>query len=259
MQALPAYDIEGSGPPVLVMHGWGGCAASMRPVVQALTENGFSAIVPDFHGHGRTPPPPQAWDVDDYAAAVLALLDELRVVRCDIVAHSFGGRVALVLASGFPDRVGRMVLTGCAGVRPKRTLKGRLRVAGFKCAKRLARWSFARKLLRVFGIDVAKKVAQAGSADYRAITDETLRQTFVRVVNQDLTPRLAQIKAPAILLWGRADTDTPMWMGETMQRQMQDAALIPLEGGHFAYLEQSFAFQRIMLAFFKNEGRNHGG
>ena len=72
----------------------------------------------DFPGHGQSPEPPEVWNVDQFKAQIIALLDEIGAERVDIVAHSFGGRVALLMAAENPERVGRMVLTGCAGLLP---------------------------------------------------------------------------------------------------------------------------------------------
>jgi len=239
---------------VLVLHGWGGCIDSMAPVSKVLADSGFMAVVPDFPGHGATPPPGSAWGIEDYTAEVIALLDDLKIEKTDIVAHSFGARVAVVLAARHPSRVRRMVLTGAAGVKPRRSLRTRLRISAYKTAKKLAAKPKTAKLLLGIGIDVKKRAQNAGSADYRAITDENLRASFVRVINTDLTPLLRQIAAPTVLLWGQNDADTPLYMGKIMQKRMQDAALIPLEGTHFAYLEQAVAFNKIMLNFFCGEG-----
>nr|MDD6336173.1 alpha/beta hydrolase [bacterium] len=247
---LPAFDRVGQGRPVLLLHGWGGNADSMQPVTQTVADAGMMAIVPDFPGHGRTPPPDTAWGVEEFAGQMLALLDSLGVERCDIIAHSFGGRVALVLAAHHPERVGRMVLTGCAGIRPRRGLIKRLKVLAYKCGKKLASRPAAAKICAKMGIDLAVRMERAGSADYRAIRDKTMRQTFVRVVGEDLSPLLPLIQAPTIAIWGDRDDATPLWMGCRMARRMQDCALIPFEGeGHFAYLTQSQRFNRIALYF----------
>lgn len=74
------------------------------------------------------------------------------------------------------------------------------------------------------------------------------------MINQDLTPCLSQIHQPTLLLWGDADTETPLWMGQQMAQTIPDAALIPLEGGsHFAYLEQAARFNAIVRNFLLEE------
>lgn len=75
-----------------------------------------------------------------------------------------------------------------------------------------------------------------GSKDYNAL-DADMRQTFSKVVNHDLAPLLKEIHQPTLLVWGDQDTETPLWMGQQMEKEIPDAGLVILEGGtHFAYL-----------------------
>ena len=118
------YQIFGTeGKFILCMHGWGGQIDSFKPLIRDLTaESGKARVIGvDFPGHGQSPEPPEVWNVDQFKAQIIALLDEIGAERVDIVAHSFGGRVALLMAAENPERVGRMVLTGCAGLLPKRS------------------------------------------------------------------------------------------------------------------------------------------
>ena len=109
---------------------------------------------------------------------------------------------------------------------------------------------------RLFGeekIDLWREalVQHFGSADYRALTP-FMRQTFNRVIAQDLTPCLAKIKAPTLLVWGENDTATPLWMGQQMEKEIPDAGLVVLKGcGHFAYLDKYGEFRLIAESFLK--------
>ena len=88
-----------------------------------------------------------------------------------------------------------------------------------------------------------------GSRDYNAL-DEEMRKTFVKVISLDLSDRYARIKQPTLLIWGDRDTETPMWMGQRMEKDIPDAGLVVLEGGtHFAYLEQAQRFCAIARHF----------
>ena len=80
------------------------------------------------------------------------------------------------------------------------------------------------------------------------------KKTFVKVIQQDLSGLYAQIQQPTLLMWGDRDTETPIWMGRQMERDMRDAALIHLEGGtHFAYLEQLDRFAIIAEQFLSGD------
>ncbi len=120
----PPAHIEqcGTGPPVLLLHGWGVSSALFQPTMAGL-KHAFTLIAPDFPGFGSTTPPPTAWSVNDYAVWVVHVLDSLHISQVHVIGHSHGGRVAIKLASQWPERVVKLVLADSAGIRPKRTLK----------------------------------------------------------------------------------------------------------------------------------------
>src|SRR5688572_16903227 len=106
----PAHlERRGSGPPVLLLHGWGASSALFQSTMAGL-EHAFALVAPDFPGFGATPPPPRAWSVGDYTAWTVRLLDALALDRVHVIGHSFGGRVAIKLASTYPERVDKQVL-----------------------------------------------------------------------------------------------------------------------------------------------------
>jgi len=243
----PAHVVwRGSGPPVLLLHGWGASSALFAPVMDAL-EHAFTLIAPDFPGFGATPQPPVPWSVGDYTDWLVCLLDSLGIGRAHVVGHSFGGRVAIKLASLRPERVARLVLTDSAGIRPRRGVAYWLRVRAFKTLRWLSHAAAAPPLVRHWAGAQAEKQS---APDYRQASG-TLRGSFVRVVNEDLRALLPQIQAPTLLIWGECDADTPLADGQLMERLIPDAGLVVFEGaGHYAYLEQSARFCRIIEAFF---------
>jgi 3-oxoadipate enol-lactonase len=103
-------ELRGAGPPVLLLHA-GGLDGRMWDGLAQRIENRFSLVIPDLRGHGRTPVPPER-----YAPAedVVALLDELGIERAAVVGNSYGGRVALQLATLAPERVAALVLLASA-------------------------------------------------------------------------------------------------------------------------------------------------
>ena len=106
--------MSGSGErAALLLHGWG-CSAKMMGSVADLLSTGMRVAALDFPGHGREGkalPPPEPWGVPEYMEMTAAIIRKLELAPCDIVAHSFGARVAILLASTYPELVGRMILT----------------------------------------------------------------------------------------------------------------------------------------------------
>ena len=109
-----AYDREGEGPPVVLLHGWPGWRADYRDVVPLLREHA-DVIVPDLRGFGDSDrhvrPPADAYSAEAQAASVLALIDELGVDAPVLVGYDIGSRVARTLALTAPKAVQALVLS----------------------------------------------------------------------------------------------------------------------------------------------------
>jgi pimeloyl-ACP methyl ester carboxylesterase len=242
------YKKAGSGPKVLLLHGWGGCADSFLPVFNYLS-SGFEVYAMDFPGFGKSTAPDGAWGVDDYADITLKFLKTLCIEKTHIVAHSFGGRVTILLSALHPEVVDKIVLVDSAGLIPKRTFKYYIKVYKFKLLKMLymlfGGGSREEKLERFYD--------KYGSRDYREAGN--LRGTFVKVVNQDLRKYLPLIKSPTLLVWGENDKETPLYFARIMEKEIPDAGLVVFKGaGHFSYLERINDFNIIVSKFFEGNG-----
>ena len=240
------YEIAGEGSvPVLLLHGWGGSTQSWLPVWRDLQAQ-RRLINLDFPGFGQSPEPSAPWTVGDYAELLLKFLDEINEPRVDIVAHSFGGRVALKMNSLRPELVRRQLFTGCAGLRSQadtaRDAKGK---------SRLYDNALTRQVLGEKGVEKIRNFVRShfGSEDYKNASPR-MREVFKNVISEDLSCCLDGIKASTLLVWGENDTATPLWMGKEMEKRIPDAALIVFQGaGHFAYLEQYQRFIAIAKQF----------
>lgn len=239
---------RGDGSPVLLLHGWGTSSELFVPILDRL-QAGRRLIVPDLPGFGETPPPAEPWSVHEYAAWVIALLDRLGVSRCDVIGHSNGGRIGIVLAADQPARVRRLVLTASSGIRPRHGLRYRYRVASYKALRRAQQ---ATALPRAVREAAQRRADRRGSDDFRAASG-TMRATLVRLVNEDLTTMLPRVAAPTLLIWGDGDDATPLHDAKVMERLIPDAGLVVFEGaGHFAYLEQPGRFCTVVDVFLRD-------
>jgi pimeloyl-ACP methyl ester carboxylesterase len=112
---------RGSGPPVILLHGFPECAYSWRHQLAALANAGYRAIAPDQRGYGGTDAPAEinAYDQIELAADVVALCDALGIDRAPIVGHDWGAPVAWHAALLHPERVSAVVALSVAhGGRP---------------------------------------------------------------------------------------------------------------------------------------------
>ena len=244
------YELYGAGEKrVVLLHGWGCSGDLMKTVGEHLSKD-MTVLAVDFPAHGKSSQPLEPWGVPEFAACLKELLAKLDFMPCSVIAHSFGGRVTIELASADADMFDRIILTGAAGIRKQADDRATQKTSTYKKLKSLV--ESARKL-RIFG-NLPDKwqeilIQKYGSKDYAALSPE-MRKTFVKIVNYDQSEKLAAIKNSTLLIWGDKDTETPLWMGQQMEREIPDSALIVLNGGtHFAYLEHAARFNAIARSF----------
>ena len=105
-----AVEIDGAGPPVVMVHGLGGTSNFYQVQAQALAER-FQVIRADSAGAGRSPVTGQI-SIGSHADDLAALLDQLGVTGAAVVGHSMGTLVVRTLAARHPELVSRLVLLG---------------------------------------------------------------------------------------------------------------------------------------------------
>ncbi len=219
----------GSGPVQIVWaHGWGHDSTAFAAVAQTLAPFATSYLI-DFPGFGATPPPPEAWGTRQYADHAAAWLRTLPAAPRLWVGHSFGCRVGIQLAANYPYLFDKMVLVSAAGLKRQRTMFQKIsyasRVYTFKTLKHLVPEGPKRDALR----------ARFGSADYR--TAGVLRDSFVRIVNEDLGHEAERIACPTLIIVGANDVDTPPEMSRRLHNKIKNSQLHILEGyDHYSIL-----------------------
>jgi pimeloyl-ACP methyl ester carboxylesterase len=102
------YETHGSGRPLILLHGGLGSGEMFGPVIPALAER-HQVVAVDLQGHGRTADIDRPIDIRLMAEDIAALIDHLGLDRPDVVGDSLGGGVALMTASRYPDKVGKLV------------------------------------------------------------------------------------------------------------------------------------------------------
>src|SRR5712692_7991114 len=108
-----AYQREGAGPPVVLLHGWPGDHADYREVIPLLRA-GADVLVPDLRGFGASDKheddPATAYSAEAQARSVLGLIDELGMQAPVIAGYDIGSRIAQAIARTQPDRVSALVV-----------------------------------------------------------------------------------------------------------------------------------------------------
>ena len=247
------YYVTGEGLPLIVLHGWGANGQLMLPLCDALGSI-RQCIVPDLPGFGQSEEPAESWSVDDYGDCVLTLIDKLGFESVDILAHSLGGRITLKLCSrtNITRRIKKVLITGGAGMKPRRSVKYSVR----KYTAKLLKLPFqilpeplrSRQLEKLRSTSVWKSL---GSSDYQQLTG-VMRETFVKVVTEYLEPCLPKISHEILLVWGKNDETTPLYQAERIKNGLQSSALVTINGaGHYAFLDKPYQFKSIAEAYYK--------
>lgn len=242
------YIDEGQGNVVLLLHGWGANIQTMMPIANILKDK-CRVIVLDLPGFGESGKPNEPWNSYDYANCVHKFIELKNLDNIILFGHSHGGRISIILSS-MHNYVKKLILIDSAGIIPKRKLNYYIKVYSFKVLK---------KLYLIFNKGNSKEqklerfYKKYGSTDYKA-SDGIMRQTMVKVINDNLIELLHLIKAPTLLIWGENDEDTPVYMGKIMEEKIKDSGLIILKGaGHFSYIDCYEQFKAVINVFLKDD------
>jgi len=107
-------DAPGGSPPIVMLHGLSANAYCFSGLVGEGLSPTFRIIAPDLRGRGRTDKPATGYSMAEHAADVIGLLDALGLDRVILAGHSFGGYVAIYLASKFPERIEKLIVIDAA-------------------------------------------------------------------------------------------------------------------------------------------------
>lgn len=243
------YDESGpeSGTPILLLHGWG-CNYTTLASVRKPLEGKMHVYSLDLPGHGKSQEPPTVWGIEDYTRLVEHFCDELGIENPILLGHSFGGRISILMSSR--RQVKKVILVDAAGVKPRHSMKYYFKVYSYKLVKHTLPLLLGKKK---GGELLDKYRSRAGSSDYNNATP-MMRAILSKCVNEDLKSVMPSIKAPTLLIWGEADTATPLSDAKTMEKLIPDAGLVSFPGcGHYSFLDNYIGFRAVLTEFLKNE------
>ncbi len=255
-----AYKITGQGKPLIILHGWGSSCRVLEPAAQHLAHIRKSYLL-DLPGFGMSPEPPEAWSIDDYADMAEDFINSLDEDKVDVLVHSFGGRITLKLLArqSINSRIDKVLITGGAGMKPKRKISYYLKKYFAKSLKLpflMLPGSFRTGALAWLRQTSLWK--SLGSADYSKLSG-VMRGTFVKSVTEHLDPLLPGINHEILLLWGEKDEATPLYQARRMEAGLKNSALVVIDdAGHYAFLDKPKQFAAIAEAFFRGENNGNG-
>ncbi len=255
----------GEGPPLVLLHGFTGSAATWAPHLDAFTGH-FSVIAVDLPGHGASDalPDPARYGMEQCVSDLLALFDRLEIARASLLGYSMGGRVALNLAIAAPERIRALVLESASpGIADleERLARRRSDAALADMIEREGIEAFVDYWERL-SLFVSQAALPASIRDrqraQRLANSARGLATSLRCIGtgmmEPLHDRLGEVRLPVLLIAGGLD-EKYCRLGKSMAGAIPTARLVVVpDAGHSVHLEQPEAFHRHVLEFLESEG-----
>lgn len=204
---------------VVFAHGWGRTHHDFIQIAESIAPIANSILL-DLPGFGETPRPEQAWGSAEYADHVKEFLDQQNCGPVIWVGHSFGGRVGLRLAVRHAESLAALVLVSSAGIPVQRSFvhkaKSRLQRQRFQLAKKRAKNQD----------EITQLEKQFGSADYIHSAEIGLRDVFLKVIAEDQSADVVNIKIPTRMIFGALDFETPVSIGQRLEQLIPQSKLV---------------------------------
>ncbi len=252
-----AYDANGYGRPLLLLHGYPLNREIWRPQVEHLADTA-QVIAPDLRGHGESSAPAEPYTVDRLADDLVELLDHLGLAGPVVVGGlSMGGYVALAFHRRHPDRVAGLILAATRAGADSEAGKanrdkamalardqGVAAIADSMLPKLLAPESYTAQPSLVHSVRQIMTATPLNGVigDLTAMRDRP-----------DATELLSGITQPVLVIHGQADQLIPSSEAEAAYARLPNArlALVP-HAGHLLNLEQPEAFNAEVRTFLKS-------
>lgn len=222
-------ETKGTGDtPLVILHGWGSQAERWSEVMAILEQNEVRVIAIDLPGFGYSDVPSEPWGIENYAQFTTEFLKRIKAQKFYLLGHSFGGRIVTKIAANRLSGLMGIILVNSAGVTPR----NQARISIYKLATKIAKLFFSIPLLNNFK-NIARKIIYkvSGSYDYY-LQNGAMKETFKKVIEEDLTPYLSSIQVPTSIIWGRHDKMTPVSDAYIINRQIKNSKLIIIENGN---------------------------
>jgi pyruvate dehydrogenase E2 component (dihydrolipoamide acetyltransferase) len=239
---------EGEGPPLILLHGFGGDINIWVFNQEALSEAGRTVYALDLPGHGQSSKDVGEGDLDTFVEILAGFMDEVGVEKAHLVGHSMGGAVAGSFALAHRERVASLVLIASAGLGEEINEDY---IEGFIAANR------RREMKRVLGLlfadpDLVTRRLVNDELRFKRMdgVDEALRAVADKMFpdgSQAEGPDLSGLETPVLVIWGQDDQIIPAYHTENLS----DGARIEIleDTGHMPQMESAGRTNRLIGGF----------
>lgn len=240
--------VHGSGPGVTAYANW-------RGVLPVLGEN-FRVYAPDMVGFGYSDRPEGIqYGLDVWADQTVGFMDAMGIQKAHLVGNSFGGAIALRIATQHPDRVGRLVLMGSMGVDFEIT-EGLDNVWGFE-----GTLEHMKAVMGYFAYDKSLTSGDLAQARFEGATQPGFQESFSSMFPaprqrwvESMTVPEKEIQAlphKTLVMHGREDQVIPVANSYKLEELIDNADLAVFSHcGHWSMIERRDDFNRLVRDFF---------
>ena len=241
---------DASKPKVILLHGLGGSAENWQFNVAALATN-YHVFVPDQIGFGKSDKPLLKYRVATYVDFLDKFMAELKIEKAHLVGNSMGGWISGLMAIKYPNRVEKIVLADAAGIIP-----ANVNTDSIYQLNNSTRDEVRANMKRLF--------ATPALQNNEALVDQFLTQRVaagdgytinsliesIRRKEDYLNDRLAEIKKPTLIIWGRQDGIVPVSDAEVFNKGIAGSQLMIFENcGHAPMIERALDFNKAVTEF----------
>ncbi|MGC9443424.1 MAG: alpha/beta fold hydrolase [Candidatus Methanospirareceae archaeon] len=247
------YLEEGTGFPLILLHGLSDDARLWKPLLPYFSEN-YRTIALDLRGHGRSGKPDTPYSIQRFSADLYTFLRELDIAKTHLLGLSLGGVIAQHFALEHPEKVRSLVLLSTFS-----STDSALRARFEKLRENLLTGGCGAFFDEAVALTVTPEFAAAHAAELAEAKEEMIvmnsTTALVRVIDAcmafDVADKLSRLALPTLIVSGREDSFTPRHFSEQIHRAIPGSRLVILDGvAHNLLIPEKIAeLSRVILAF----------
>ncbi|MDO8354763.1 MAG: alpha/beta fold hydrolase [Nitrospirota bacterium] len=259
-----AYLDVGQGPPILLLHGFGGSMWQWEHQQAALSAH-FRVITPDLVGAGLSDKPDIEYRPDQLLAFLVGFMDALNISQASVVGNSMGAGLAIGLALNHPTRVSQLILIDGLPAHVMEhlaspSLRRALTTSTPSWLVSFGNWLFGSLMLestlREFVYDPALLTqAVLDRSNHNRQQPGLFRALLTIGTNlplweQHFAPRIGTITHRTLIVWGEEDRVFPLPAGDQLHRAITGSTFVTIpQAGHIPQWEQPEVVNKALLDF----------
>ncbi len=204
------------GLPLIFLHGWQQDGRCFLPLVNFLYQD-YRLFFLDLPGFGQSEKPSEIFNSLDYAKVLTDWLKKKKFKKIVLIGHSFGGKIAAIIASQNLSLVSKLILISSSGLPSSNRLV---------LLKKILPESLLKKIPSSF-----KKLF--ASQDFKNAGE--LLPLFKKIVEEDVRPIFAKLNLPTLIIWGKEDKELPAKNGKIIKHLIKKSELFLVKGDHFPF------------------------